>query len=151
MQTPFTYGGCYGWAQLPPVTLAHSIKKGAADIVRLRKKVPFDAVAFSGSSGAAIAFYLAVQYQIPLIYVRKKNEQSHGQDVECNLINSTIDTYLIVDDFIDTGKTVDFIINRIARAAKKRGVEPLTPVGIFCYDAGMTPGVYEGIPIYVRK
>ena len=152
---PFPNGG-YGWVGMGPAELALTINKSGIAIKKLQKELEFEAVAFCGSSGAAIAFHLGIKYKIPLIYVRKKDEECHGSSVECNGTDLQVKKYLIVDDFIDSGKTMRHIIGSIGKHTKDRSAYPAKPVGIFCYDgcqAGrpfvVTPR--RKIPIFVNK
>ena len=126
----------YGWAGKTPETLAKELKHALTVFGRLRKKVQFDAIAFTGSSGAAIAFNIATKFGIPLIYVRKKSEISHGVKVECNGGggDNFIKSYMIVDDFICSGHTITTIINSITDYTQTRDIHSPTPVGVFCFD-----------------
>lgn len=74
----------------------------------------FDAIAFTGNSGAIFAGALAVKINTNMILVRKPNESSHagGAIVEGDDRDKR---YLIVDDFISSGDT----IKRIVREIKK--------------------------------
>jgi len=121
--------GGYGWTGENPTKLRNILIKANDAFVKLRKTLKFDAIAFSGSSGAVIAFPLAVSHEIPVIYVRKANEQSHGFAVECNG-EDQIKKYLIVDDFIASGATIDWIANQVKAYA--RG--PVKLVGVFCFS-----------------
>ena len=99
---------------------------------QLRKKVNFDAIAFTGTSGAGFAFPLSYLLRVPLICVRKKTS-SH-----CHLaIEGTLDSkrYLIVDDFIASGATIRKIRKTIRN---NRDTKKAVPVGIFLYDSGRT-------------
>jgi len=90
---------------------------------RLDKKTPFDAIAFTGTSGAALAYPLSLRLKKPLISIRKG--QSHfGRTFEGCL---DAKSYLIIDDFIDGGATV----NRILREVRK--VSKAVPMGIYLY------------------
>jgi phosphoribosylpyrophosphate synthetase len=123
----------YGWAGMPPDSFQSTMLAAGKIIQRLKKKLDFDAVAFSGSSGCAIAFYVAAKYRTPLIYVRKVGENAHGSKVECNY-QGDIRKYLIVDDFVSSGATVRHIRDTIKKHAIKSRTECPTPVGIFAYD-----------------
>lgn len=130
---PFnTYRG-YGWTNRSVEDLTIIMQRATVKVDLLREKLGFDAIAFCGSSGAAAAFVLCMSLQIPLIYVRKKNEQSHGELIEGNA-HEKVTKYLIVDDFIDTGATIEHIIGRIDERAKL--VSAVTPqcVGVFLYQ-----------------
>lgn len=124
----------YGWAGMTPIEFKHWMKLAEERFCKLKEEFEFDAIAFCGSSGCAIAFSLASRFAIPLIYVRKAGEKTHGSKVECNHKHVEIKKYLIVDDFPETGATVFRIINRIAKTAKKRKAYPAEPVGVLCFD-----------------
>lgn len=133
--TPFSTGTSgYGWSGMNPEGLATRLSLANARFKTLKNTLEIDAIAFCGSSGCAIAFNLATRHEIPLIYVRKKGEKSHGSKVECNAGHIRIEKYLIVDDFVDQGTTVDHIIKSISQHAKK--VHAIAPqqVGVLCFD-----------------
>lgn len=73
---------------------------------------PFDAIAFTGISGASMAYILSYNLGVPLICVRKKNDDSHYTRSHYGHIkgrlegNITAKSYLIVDDWIESGDTV---------------------------------------------
>lgn len=109
-----------------------------------RKKHPFDAIAFTGTSGAALAYPLALALKVPLICVRKKGDGNHFKSSIEGVTNSN--KYLIVDDFIVSGETMDRIIQTI------RGTGSMAkPVGIYLYADRSTRlnfyGTYNTVPI----
>ena len=128
-----SYGSGYGWMGKHPADLASLLKKAIAAFGRLRKTIDIQAIAYTGSSGAAIAFPLAIAYELPIIYVRKKGEQSHGCPVECNYTQE-LENYIIVDDFIAFGATVRRIIKGIKDYAGNFGWEGPECVGVFVFD-----------------
>ena len=132
----YAYGG-YGWASGSPAVLRDRIKAALPSFERLRRKVKFDVIAFTGSSGACIAFTLAYETEIPLLYVRKPGEKSHGSRIESNA-GKTVKKYLIVDDFIDSGDTIRNIVKRIDRACSMREVNAPKPVGVFLFDTSVS-------------
>ena len=74
-----------------------------------------DAIVCSGVSGAGVAFPLSMLTRIPVFIVRKEREQSHSScNVECSSIATfqkrTLN-YLVVDDFICSGATVQRILD----------------------------------------
>lgn len=72
---------------------------------------PFDAIAFTGTSGAAYAYPLSYHLQIPLLCIRKSETNNHyGQ-----LLEGAVEAkrYLIVDDWVATGKTINRIVSTI--------------------------------------
>jgi orotate phosphoribosyltransferase-like protein len=133
-QKPYSASSTYGWTQMSPDNLAGRLQYAAAHIGNLRKKLEFDALAFTGSSGACIAFTMSVALNIPIIYVRKEDEKAHGQAIECNSTRR-IHKYLIVDDFIASGVTVKRIHAGIELDAKEKSLKAPTCVGIYLYDS----------------
>jgi adenine/guanine phosphoribosyltransferase-like PRPP-binding protein len=116
----------------------------AAKALRLfRKKNPFDAIAFRGNSGAAIAYPLSFKLQIPLICVRKGPSHSPFKVEGC----SNAKTYVIVDDFIESGNT----IKRIRKAINTDYRSEPKLVGILLYDYGPPCSCkehdWQGIPV----
>lgn len=97
-----------------PARFANLVKRVVRNVRKLKRKLPFEAIAFSGTSGAALAYPLSVALKIPVICVRKPNERSHGQDVEGPVMQ--LGRYLIVDDFVSTGKTVRHVAKRLRGA-----------------------------------
>ena len=96
-----------------PKKYAALVHRVAKKIQALQKKLGFDALAFTGTSGAAIAYPVSVITGIPLICVRKTTRGSH-----CNMVvegpsDKDIKKYLIVDDFIQSGNTIRKIIKKI--------------------------------------
>lgn len=128
-------GAMYGWTGMDPSEFAERMKKASVRFRALKKEHRFDAIAFCGSSGCAIAFYLAAKHRIPLMYVRKANEKCHSDSkVECNDKHVQVKKYLIVDDFPDTGATVNHIIDSIRTYANKACAYPAKPIGVLCFD-----------------
>ena len=95
-----------------PEYLFKAAERTIAKAREIHQQAPYDAFAFRGSSGAAMAFPLSITLKIPCIYVRKPEEKSHGKPIEgpSNEINS----YLIIDDFIEQGKTINAIREALA-------------------------------------
>lgn len=121
-----------------PANLRTRVKTAARVMRRFHKKTPFDAIAFRGSSGAALAFPLSVELEMPVIYVRKDSEytDSHGKKVEGP--DTDVARYVIVDDLIATGKTVHAIID-VIRAISDGAPSPQC-VGIFLYSTSVGKG-----------
>ena len=84
--------------------------------LEIREKHPYDAIAFTGNSGAAMAHILSYRMGVPLICVRKENENSHYVKENRRYLEGFLGAknYLIVDDFISSGDTVARIIKVIA-------------------------------------
>ena len=89
-------------------------KKTVKRVTALARKIraipgrDFDSIAFSGISGASIGFPVAAALGVPVIYIRKECDSSHfGKGCIEGVLNSK--KYLIIDDFIASGKTVAYI------------------------------------------
>lgn len=85
-------------------------KKTIEWVKKALKKFEFDAIAFRGTSGSAVAFPLSYELGIPLLYVRK-NDNSH----HCSFIEGFVDCkrYVIIDDIVCSGETIKIIRNTI--------------------------------------
>jgi orotate phosphoribosyltransferase-like protein len=140
----------YGWTDKSPKEFSRVIKQASTAFKKLRTTLQFDAIAFTGSSGAAIAFPLMVEHKIPIIYVRKPRESSHGGKIEYTS-DIDISRYLIVDDFIDTGSTIKRVHADIAKWSKERQCLAPECVGVFlyCTDGSSTDSVEVGDKIYL--
>lgn len=146
----FLIRGNYGWTNDSPRKFGMAAMLAAENILLINAITPITHIACSGTSGTSMSFILSVMLDIPVIYVRKKGEKSHGQRIECNGRNF-IKSYLIVDDFVDTGSTVDYIINRIAEVAEDDKAIIPKCAGVYLYDTTGSSGhqTEQGrIPIY---
>lgn len=116
------------------------VPKAVKKLRAIKRLYPFDAIAFRGSSGAALAFPLSFLMKMPLIHVRKGSSHYSGT------IEGTISSkrYIIIDDFIDRGTTIKKIISEIK---KEIGAKP---VAICLYSAGQygSKAKHQGIPLF---
>lgn len=86
------------------------------------------ALVYSGMSGISLATTINILYyqkygvELHMIYVRKGDEKSHGRRLEMNYsqYNHTIITHVIVDDFVEYGNTVKYIMNEVKMAVETR-------------------------------
>lgn len=72
----------------------------------------FDAIAFTGMSGAIFAPRLASKMGKELLLVRKPNDDSHS----CRIVEASsgkVTSYIVVDDFMSSGNTVDRIVKAV--------------------------------------
>jgi hypothetical protein len=103
----------------------------------------FGSIAFRGMSGAMIAPSVADALGKSLIAVRKQGESSHAS-VNVEAESGIEPGYIIVDDFISTGATIDAIIDTIAN--KDGGY--FKPVAIVLYRTHYSStATHRGIPI----
>lgn len=94
----------------------------------IKKNGKFDAIAFTGTSGAALAYIVAHKLNVGLICVRKDSKAHFRGKVEG--IQSAKE-YIIIDDFIDSGKTVTSILDNVKKFSPKARCS-----AIFLYDEG---------------
>ena len=108
------------------------IGKLVKKICEFKRKNPFEAIAFTGTSGAAAAYAVSYKLKIPLICVRKKDRNHYGQSIEGA---TSAASYIILDDFIAGGSTVRRIIETLAKNHHRKPLKlERKPVGIFLYD-----------------
>jgi orotate phosphoribosyltransferase-like protein len=94
---------------------AKAVDKTITTAESMRKIFQYDTIAFSGVSGAAMAFILSHWLSVPLLCVRRAGDNSHyfnGRHSHCEG-NFDAKRYMIVDDFISSGSTVNYIIDTI--------------------------------------
>lgn len=91
----------------------------------------------TGTSGQAVAWPVSARLNIPVVVVRKPADQGHaGQFVG----EGDLGDYVIIDDFIATGRTIRNIVGGIDAEYAKRlerggmgGIKP-KPLAIFLYN-----------------
>ena len=116
------------------------INKAAKIIRKFKRKNPFDAIAFTGTSGAAFAYPLSYKLGIPLICIRKSVTDNHFRRKVEGQVNTK--RYIIVDDFIESGKT----IRRIQKEIKNNwAAKPPQLIGIYLYAQSYP--YYELVPL----
>lgn len=113
---------------LNPVLRPGGLKLEVQSAARALKKIEFDAIAFTGLSGAVLASAVALKLNKLLYCVRKQGENRHSDyDVEGPLGALR---YIIIDDLIQTGGT----LRRIIKQVRKHSADcPATLVGIWLY------------------
>lgn len=106
---------------------------------------PPEFVAVRGLSGAVIGSLVADRLGLPLVVVRKNCELSPNSHTSNRLAGARDELdgrgYVIVDDFVASGSTVDSIVAGIR--CKLRRAEPL---GVVCYkspDDARKAGMYD--------
>lgn len=123
----------YGWAGYRPATTAKNLIMATERFEEIRKLVDFDSIAFTGSSGCAIAFPLLIKNKnLGMLYIRKAGESSHGSAIEYTAKNP-VEKYIIVDDFVDSGATVRRIVRKINTFSANHGVQAPECVGVFIW------------------
>lgn len=111
-------------------------------LLKIKRKHPFEAIAFTGTSGAALAYPLSYKLKIPLICVRKSVRDNHFKDKLEGAIFAN--SYIIVDDCIDSGKTIKNIIKNISLRNQSSICK-----GVYLYnDFDSSMKFFESLPVY---
>ena len=117
---------------LTPGRLTQTVNR----VIRLiaRSKVKFDAIAFRGMSGALIAPQVASHFSVPLLMIRKNKNNSHSR---LTIEGKAVKKYIIVDDCISSGKTMEIIVDAVRRFGEYNGgwsKDDIKCQGIFLYS-----------------
>lgn len=99
-----------------------------------RRRDVFDGIAVRGVSGMVIGSAVAYKMRLPLLIVRKKDGNHSTMKVEGD---ESIKRYVIIDDFIGTGATVEEIVKKIEEFNGAK------PIGTTLYSAWGTINRYE--------
>jgi adenine/guanine phosphoribosyltransferase-like PRPP-binding protein len=132
---------------------AKTIKKTITLVKQLQKQHKFTAIAFSGSSGAALAFPVAYATGLSLIHARKRDSSHWVEDnsrCKGGIVEGTLGAkkYIIIDDFISSGTTVDRILRDVNAAYKYRGFAYVPKcVAIVVYSTGSGRSTFQGVPV----
>jgi orotate phosphoribosyltransferase-like protein len=122
--------------------------KGAIRLaLQIQEDFECDTIAFSGHSGSALAFILAHELHLPLLCVRKSQDDSHfnfdyNKGVEGNISTRK---YFIVDDLITSGTTMNRIVRSIQDA-----IPEAQCAAILLYNSWVR-GAWKGIPVYTYQ
>lgn len=92
-------------------------KRAAEEIPHLMRKYEADTIVVSGNSGVSLGFAALTLVDFPLVLVRKDNDSSHGAPIEGPYFH-IVRRYLILDDFVGTGTTVERIADKILTLAR---------------------------------
>lgn len=96
---------------LHPILRSGGLKAEVKRAVDTIKIIKFDAIAFTGLSGAVLASAVALRMNKLMYCVRKSGESRHSD----NEVEGPLGClrYVIIDDMIMTGTTVRRIINQV--------------------------------------
>ena len=111
----------------------------------LHSGVKFDTIVFRGMSGALVAPIVAQKLVKPITLCRKSSDDAHagGNRIE-GMTN--FETYIIIDDVIETGKTIRSIIEVVNLKMEAMLQSPAECVGIFLYRSFSDSNNFDGIP-----
>jgi len=106
------------------------VKAFVKELRKFYKKEPFDAIVFMGVSGSILAGALSLELGIPIVCVRKDDDNNHSSYKVTGPTN--FEKYIIVDDLISSGATVETILYKIR--CYRDNSSPKC-VGIFLYNS----------------
>ena len=113
----------------------------AKAIEELRSQTGSTSVVVHGNSGVSCGFaaLMASAEDFNLVLLRKDNDNSHGAPLE-GPEGHRLDKYLILDDFISSGATLNRIRDKIANLCAQRSRSSPRPecVGIVLYGCHST-------------
>jgi len=125
---------------------SHEIKRitNRANEYLKTNTIPFTHLAAMGGSGLVLSGALVQKSNLKLgiIHVRKKGEKSSYNSDSVTGDISHDAKYLIYDDCIETGRTVEFIYAKIKKYSKKYESE-IQCVGILLYTQGFYTDTYK--------
>jgi len=95
---------------------ARKVIRGMKNLI-VKSNLKFDAIAYTGCSGALVAPTIAYLLNKHLIVVRKDEGAHSFNRVEGYVNKNEPINYIIIDDFIETGKTINTIYEKILEAS----------------------------------
>lgn len=149
-ETPeLIYWSSYLTSILNPTTQKKVVGKIVESIQEIQKKSKVDAIAVRGMSGALVGGIAAHITGIPLICVRKEDSSHSDFHVEMVMLDpKPVTNYIIIDDLICTGKTINTIISDIDKEFRRiadtysspyNAIQmKAKPVGIILYNESPT-------------
>ena len=97
----------------------------ANEINEDKKNFRIDGIAIRGVSGSVIGGILSYLTDLPIVIVRKKETKRHSslrvEYLDEDMRRKTY-RYVIVDDLIASGKTVDIIVEDIGKEMRKKAI-----------------------------
>ena len=115
--------------------LGESVTRTEQDLTRYHNR--FDVIVVSGVSGIVVGAPVALALGIPLVVVRKE-EDKNGHHMGGEIINVQAllgKRYLIVDDFVCSGRTVEYIKRKID-CHPRHAINPPEYAGVYEYSEG---------------
>ncbi len=118
--TPEDFGMCYSDAYINREDngdgyLEHSLPRSLRVIEKSIASVihEFDAIVVSGLSGVIPGAIIASKYNKQLVVVRKEDDVTHGTITEGREYFKEGTPYIVLDDFVSSGKTMTRILNKM--------------------------------------
>ncbi len=131
-------------------------KEFSKRVIRLANKIKkfsiknrYDAILFTGVSGMAMGFPLSLKLKKPIVIVRKEGCAWNHSEYQIEGLKE-FKRYIIVDDRISTGKTINNIIRNIKDHCPNAKL-----TGIFLYNQYYSGFIinnkFKGIPVISLK
>lgn len=108
-----SYG--YNAMQYDPDQFRETVRAVASVLPRIMRELDADTVVVTGKSGVSVAFAASMLIDFPLVVVRKPTENSHGRAIE-GPSGHEVRNYIILDDFVETGATVERTVDAMRTA-----------------------------------
>lgn len=127
-------------------------KYAAQAIKKMLSETGANSVVVHGNSGVSCGFAALMYANFNLVLLRKDNDNSHGSPIE-GPDGHLLGRYIILDDFIASGKTMNTIRNKITSLAHQAECEAPVCVGAVLYGYGGDRFHFEDtytIPVYAR-
>jgi orotate phosphoribosyltransferase-like protein len=147
------WGGSHNSPIQKPEVLRRAVTALSRDIRSFNESLPkdqkIDVIVCCGISGAAVAFPVSLETGIPVWVVRKVKEMTHSpHDVDRHFFSSEDEMikcpdvlrYIIIDDIVDTGATIRWIIEKMNGVKKYQNNQLLK---LFLYSE-RSDDEYEG-------
>jgi orotate phosphoribosyltransferase len=127
-----------------PIRYAKTFRQSFRILRALKKDHPFDAIAVRGVSGMALGFALAHKLKVGVICVRKSETKAHSKLCVEGFVGAK--RYVIVDDLVDNGETVKYIVREI----KVEAPQAICVAGFF-YSSAQAMDRYKdlGMPLTI--
>lgn len=105
-----------------PSRLKDLYQQAVPDIRKLRRRLNFNAIAVTGNSGCLLGTLISQKLDLPILVVRKKNDDCHD-DLKVNGFLPTDCKYLIIDDLIASGSTIRHILRSVHELVANENVQ----------------------------
>ena len=101
-------------------TMVKAIIKSFQHVLKDEVFGKFDGIACRGTSGLIVAPLLSYEFDLKMLVARKPNDGSHSHyKVEGH---DDIKKYIVVDDFVSSGRTIEDIVTTITKGLSEPGI-----------------------------
>lgn len=138
----YVYNSTYNAHMFRPAEFRRQVTEMIKPLREVRAETGFDTIVVSGKSGVTLGFALQMLTdEFPLVVVEKDGVEHHGATNIQGPASHQMHKYVVLDDFIDSGATMERIVDTIERNAKTRGLVVPFFVGAVLYrESGFKKG-----------